>query len=396
MNYDFETQVDRSKLGSSKWYFMRQAVPEMPEGTVPFSVADMELKNAPEIMEGLREYLQDDHIILGYTIPTPGFVSAVVGWMKRIHHWDVNPQWMCLSPGVLPALYASVKCYTDPGDGVILFSPVYYPFRNSITISNRTVVDVPLIDNNRHYEIDWEGFERAAREPRNKLLLLCSPHNPVARVWSEEELRRLSEICLENDVLVLSDEIHADLLMPGSTHTVYATLSEEAAQNCVIYTAPSKTFNLAGLQTAVTIIPNPELQQTFKAFMASNYLMTLTAPGFKACEIAYTQCDKWYQQLLAHIDHNRQVVEDYMAANLPEIIVYPMEGTYLQWWNCKNLGMDYKELEHFMRHEAYVFMDEGAVFGETGQGYERMNLACPTKTLIDALDRIKAAWDRHQ
>lgn len=394
MKYDFETLVDRSKLGSSKWYFMRQAVPEMPEGIVPFSVADMELKNAPEIMAGLREYLQDDNMILGYTIPTMGFLQAVGGWMLRMHHWKVEPQWAVLSPGVLPALFASVKCYTDPGDGVILFSPVYYPFRDSITISGRTVVDIPLIDRQKHYEIDWDAFEQVARKPENKLLLLCSPHNPVGRVWTEDELRRLSEICLKNNVLVLSDEIHADLLMPGQKHTVYATLSEEAQQHCVIYTAPSKTFNLAGLQTAVTFIPNPELRKTFQDFMASNYLRTLTAPGFKACEIAYTQCDEWYHQLLAHIDHNRQLVEDYMARNLPEIVVYPMEGTYLQWWDCRGLGMDYKELEHFMRHEAFVFMDEGTVFGETGKGFERMNLACPSKVLLDALDRIKNAWDR--
>ncbi len=394
MKYDFETLVDRSKMGSSKWFFMRQAVPEMPEGIVPFSVADMELKNAPEIMAGLREYLRDDNMILGYTIPTPGFINAVRGWMKRMHNWDVDLRWAVLSPGVLPALFASVKCYTAPGDGVILFSPVYYPFRDSITISGRTVVDVPLIDNDRHYEIDWDAFERAAEDPANKLLLLCSPHNPVARVWSEEELRRLSEICLKNHVLVLSDEIHADLLMPGQKHTVYATLSEAAQQNCVIYTAPSKTFNLAGLQTAITFIPNPELRKTFHDFMESNYLRTLTATGFKACEIAYTQCDEWYKQLLAHIDHNRQVVEDYMAENIPEIIVYPMEGTYLQWWDCRGLGMDYKELEQFMKHEAFVFMDEGAVFGETGQGFERMNLACPTKVLLDALDRIKDALSK--
>lgn len=392
MKYDFETLVDRSQLGSSKWFFMRQAVPEMPEGIVPFSVADMELKNAPEIMAGLREYLQDDNMILGYTIPTMGFIRAVAGWMQRIHHWTIDPHWAVLSPGVLPALFASVKCYTEPGDGVILFSPVYYPFRDSITISGRTVVDIPLIDHQKHYEIDWEAFEKAAKEPSNKLLLLCSPHNPVGRVWTEEELLRLSEICLKNNVLVLSDEIHADLLMPGQKHTVYATLSEQARENCVIYTAPSKTFNLAGLQTAVTFIPNPELRKTFQSFMDSNYLRTLTAPGFKACEIAYTQCDEWYHQLLAHIDHNRQVVEDFMQAHLPEIIVYPMEGTYLQWWDCRGLGLEPKELEHFMKHEAFVFMDEGYIFGESGKGFERINLACPTKVLTDALSRLEQAW----
>lgn len=199
---------------------------------------------------------------------------------------------------------------------------------------------------------------------------------------------------MKSNILVLSDEIHADLLMSGHEHTVYATLSEEAAKNCVIYTAPSKTFNLAGLQTAVIFIPNQELHKKFVDQMASNYLRTLTTTGFKACEIAYTQCDEWYKELLVHIEHNCRVVEQYMEQNIPEIKVYPMEGTYLQWWDCRKLGMSCEELEHFMRHEAFVVMDEGYLFGETGKGFERINLACPTRVLTDALNRIRDALSR--
>lgn len=389
--YDFETVVDRSRMGSSKWHFMRQAVPEMPEGILPFSVADMELKNAPEIMEGLREFLQEDNIILGYTIPTQEFFAAVYGWLKRMHNWEVKMEWAALSPGIIPALYACVRCYTKPEDGVIIFSPVYYPFRDAITVNGRTVVDIPLIDNHRHYEIDWDAFEEAAKKPENKMLIFCSPHNPVGRVWTREELTRLSEICLENDVLVVSDEIHEDLLMPGQEHIVYASVSKEAAQNTVICVAPSKTFNLAGLQTALAFIPNPQLKEKFVKSMDSNYLRTLTTVGFKACELAYTKCDDWYYALLKHIDINRQMVEDYMKENIPQIIVYPMEGTYLQWWDCRGLGMDCRELEQFMKHEAFIMSDEGYIFGEGGKGFERINLACPTQALKDALDRLKNA-----
>lgn len=396
MKYDFETLVDRSLTGSSKWYFMQQEISEAPESIVPFSVADMELKNAPEIMEGLREYLQEDNVILGYTIPTPAFLHAVTGWMKKVHDWDADWHWGVMSPGILPALFASVRCYTNAGDGVLMFSPVYYPFRESIVSGGRRVVDIPLIDNNRHYEIDWEMFEQEAAKEENKLLLFCSPHNPVGRVWSKEELLRLSEICLKHHVLVVSDEIHADLCMPCQKHTVYAKISEEAAQNCVICTAPSKTFNLAGLQTALVFIPNPDLRACFQKEMAKNHLMTLNTVGFKACEIAYTKCDEWYRQLLAHIDQNRQLVENYMAEKIPEIIVYPMEGTYLQWWDCRGLGMDDKELEYFMKHEAFVFMDEGKIFGESGRGFERMNLACPTHVLLAALDRIYEALKKRK
>lgn len=391
MTYDFETLIDRTSLGSSKWFFMRQGVPELPDGVIPFSVADMELKNPPEILEGLRELLQDDNVNLGYSIPTMGYVQAVLGWMKRVHHWDAQFPWMVLSPGVIPALYESVKCYTQPGEGVIIFSPVYYPFRDAITISGRTVVDIPLVDNQRHYEIDWAAFETAAKQPENKLLIFCSPHNPVGRVWTREELVRLADICNQNHVLVISDEIHDDLLMPGYEHVVYATLSEETAQNCVICTAPSKTFNLAGLQVANIFIPSEELRKRFQKGMNDNYLRTLTLPGFKACELAYTRCDEWLCQLLAHIDRNRQFVEDYMAANIPEIDVRPMEGTYLQWWDCRALGMDAGELEQLMKHKAFLILDEGYVFGDAGKGFERINLACPTAELEKALPRLKAA-----
>ena len=393
MKYDFENKTDRSVAGSSKWYFMKQSVPEIPDGIIPFSVADMELKNAPEILNGLKEFLDEDHINLGYTIPTAGFIEAVKGWMHRIHHWDVEPEWAALSPGVIPALYASVRCYTEPGDGVMIFSPIYYPFRNAIVAGGREVVDIPLRDVNCHYEIDWDAFEKAAQKKENKVLMFCSPHNPVGRVWTKEELTRLSEICLRNHVLVLSDEIHADLLMPGQRHTVYASLSEESAQNCVIYTAPSKTFNLAGMQTAVIFIPNKELHRKFTDQMDSVYLKTLTTLGFKACELAYTRCDEWYRQMLEHIDKNRKTAETYIAENIPEITVYPMEGTYLQWWDCRRLRMTPEELENFMKHEAFVVMDDGYIFGETGKGFERMNLACPTKDLLGALERIRHALD---
>lgn len=394
MKYDFETLVDRSMIGSAKWFFMRQGNPYLPEDIVPFSVADMELKNAPEIMQGLREFLNDDKVILGYTIPTLPYIVALTDWMERKHGWSIDPQWNVMSPGVVPALYESVKCFAKPGEGIIIFSPIYYPFRTAIEISGRTVVDIPLIDNNRHYEIDWVAFEDAAKKPENKALMFCSPHNPVGRVWTRDELIRLSEICLANDILMLSDEIHNDLLLPGHEHTVYATVSESAANNCVIYTAPSKTFNLAGMQTANILIPNAELRKKFRDEMTANSMSTLTTTGLKACEIAYTQCDAWYEALLAHIDGNKKLVEDFMAANIPEIAVYPLEGTYLQWWDCRGLGMDYKELEHFMKHNAHLILDEGYIFGETGKGFERINLACPAHVLQAALERLSDALQK--
>ena len=391
MTYDFENVIDRTRLGSNKWSGMRKANPDVPDGIVPFSVADMELKNAPEIMAGLRDYLDPDKTTLGYTSPTESYNEAVKGWMKRRHGWDVDMKWNLLSPGVVTAFFNAVRAFSDPGDGVIIFSPVYYPFKMANDLNKRTVVDVPLIDCGVRYEIDWENLEAAAREPANKLLLFCSPHNPVGRVWSAEELRRVSDVCLKNNVLMLSDEIHNDLIMPGYKHTVYATLSKEAEQNCIICTAPSKTFSLAGLQTSNIFVPNEELRQRLFDEMFSSALFTLNAIGYKACEIAYTQCEDWLEQTIALIHRNAKLVEAYMAAEIPQIKVYPLEGTYLQWWDCRGLFDDYKEMEAFMQRKAYLFMDEGYIFGETGKGFERINIACPTHVLREALDRLSAA-----
>jgi len=390
LKYDFETSVNRGPDGSAKWYFMHRENEALPQDIIPFSVADMELKNPPEIMEGLREFLNDE-LILGYTIPTPRYFFAVTDWMKRRHNWQVSPDWLVMSPGVVPALYASVKCFAKPGEGVIIFSPVYYPFKKSIEASNRKVVDIPLILNEMRYEIDWEAFEKEAKDPNNKLLMFCSPHNPVGRVWTREELYRVSETCLKNNLLMLCDEIHHDLIMPGFKHTVYATLSKEAEQNCLVCTAPSKSFNLAGLQTSNIIIPNPEIREVFQREMERASLRTLNTVGFKACELAYNECEDWLEELICHIDKNRKFAENFISNKLPQIKVFPMEGTYLQWWDCRGLGLDYEKLRRFLREKAYLITDEGHIFGETGKGFIRMNLACPTQVLEAALERLHKA-----
>ncbi len=391
MMYDFKNAINRSKLGSSKWNDMKKANPNVPDDIIPFSVADMELKNAPQIIEGLRDYLDTDKVTLGYTAPTEHYNEAVHGWMKNQHGWDVDMKWNVLSPGVVTAFFHAIKAFSHPGDGVIIFSPVYYPFRLAIDLNNRTVVDVPLVDRGMRYEINWDQFEAAAEENANKLLLFCSPHNPVGRVWTEEELRRISEICLKNNVLVLSDEIHNDLIMPGYKHTVYATLSKEAEQNCLIFTSPSKTFNLAGLQTSNIFVPNEEMHKNYFKTMFGSALFCLNTLGYKACEIAYTQCNDWLEQVIGLIAENAKLVETFMAENIPQIKVYPLEGTYLQWWDCRELFDDYKDMEEFLHKKAYLFLDEGYLFGETGKGFERINLACPTHDLQEALDRFNTA-----
>ena len=393
MKYDFENYVNRSETGSGKWNEMKAANPDVPDGIVPLSVADMELKNAPEILAGLREFLNDNTVSLGYTSPTASYNAAVAAWMKKRHNWDVDMSWNMLSPGIVTALFHAVRAFTDPGDGVIIFSPVYYPFKMAADFNKRTLVDVPLVIGERHYEIDWTAFEKAAKQPQNKVILLCSPHNPVGRVWTKEELLRLSEICLANNVLVLSDEIHNDLIMPGYTHTVYATLSEEAAQNCIVCTSPSKTFSIAGLQVSNIFIPNAEIRDRLKKEMMTSAQFSLNTFAYKACELAYNLCEDWLDGVIELIAKNAALVESFFAGNIPQIKVYPLEGTYLQWWNCNALFDDHEKLEEFMKQKALLFLDEGYMFGDTGRGFERINIACPTKVISDALERLKAALD---
>ena len=387
MKYDFETVIKRANTGSAKYEQMMGWNPNVSDDVVPFSVADMELKNPPEIIEGIKKYL--DSTILGYTMPTKAYIDSVCGWMKRRHKWDVKPEWIVGSPGVVGAFYSAIKALTEPGDGIIIMTPVYYPFFSAIGKNHRDLVKNPLIKDGDTYLVDFEDLEEKAKNPRNKVLLFCSPHNPVGRVWKRDELEKIADICLRNNVVIISDEIHFDLIMPGHEHIVFASISEEAANNMIVCTAPSKTFNLAGMHTSNIIIPNKELRDIYLREVVSNGFFSLNIIGYKACEIAYNECGEWLDELVELIHHNHNVLKSFMQEHLPEVKVFPLEGTYLQWMDFNELGYDKDELERLMHMEAEVFFDEGYVFGEEGNGFERMNIACPTKVMVEGLERLK-------
>lgn len=389
MKYDFETVINRFNVGAYKYDQMVSWNTDVAEDVVPFSVADMELKNAPEIREGLKKYI--DNNILGYTGPTEGYLNAVCRWMKKRHDWDIKPEWIIQSAGVVSAFYSAIKALTKPGDGVIIMTPCYYPFYSAIELNGRKIVKSPLINTGDTYVIDYEDFEKKVKDYKNKILLFCSPHNPVGRVWKKEELEKVADICLKNDVLIISDEIHFDLIMPGYEHTVFAKISEEVANNMIICTAPSKTFNLAGMQTSNIIIPNKKIRDAYLDEVTSNGFAMLNILGYEACRIAYTECEEWLEQLIELINYNHLELKKFMQENIPEVRVYDIEGTYLQWMDFNALGMDKDELERVMHTEAKVFFDEGYIFGEEGNGFERMNIACPTKIMMAALERIKEA-----
>ncbi len=386
MRYDFTTTLDRSQAGSFKWEQMKAWNPDVQEGVIPFSVADMELLNPPEIIQGLKDYL--DNLVLGYTGPTQAYYDAVVGFMKRRHNWDIKQEWLVQTGGVVSAFYNAVRMLTEPGDGVMMFTPVYYPFYSAAKLQQRQLVRMPLTLQDGRYDIDYDLLEQHAKDPKNKVLLLCSPHNPIGRVWLKDELKRVADICLKHGVVIISDEIHFDLIMPGHQHTVLATLGEEVAQNSIILTAPSKTFNLAGLQCSNAVIANDTLRERFQAGLKAAGIGMLNIFSYKACEIAYNQCEDWLEQLIDLVYSNHQLVKEHFEQHLPQVHIFPLEGTYLQWMDFRPLGLSEQELEQVMHRDAQVFMDEGYVFGSEGSGFERLNLAAPQKAIQDACERM--------
>lgn len=389
MKYNFETAHDRRGTGAFKWNSMYEAKPDVSDGVIPFSVADMEFQNPQPLLDGMAKYVSE--AVYGYTGPTHAYYESVINYMKRRHNWEIQKDWIITTPGVVPALNELVKAFSEPGDGVIITRPVYYPFSMAIENSGRKLVNVSLISRNGHYEMDFEGLERAAKDPSTKLMILCSPHNPVGRVWTEEELRKLASICNSNGVMILSDEIHFDFVFPGHKHTVLATLSEEIQQNNIFCTAPSKTFNLGGVQVSNIIIPNPKLRERYNEYHKSMGMLALNMFAYKVGELVYNTCGDWFEELMQVLDTNRKLVEQYITTYLPQIKVIPLEGTYLQWLDCRALGMSGKELETFMQEKAELFFDEGYIFGEEGDGFERWNLACPTKYIQEGLERLRKA-----
>lgn len=382
MKYDFETLIDRRNTGAEKWNGL-----DIPDGSAPLSVADVDMKLCPEIKDGLIEFLNNNPV-LGYTAGTDDYYKAVIKWLKDNHNFEIKKDWIVVSDGIVPALNRTVAAYTKENEGVIIFTPVYYPFFSAIKNNNRKVVECPLINKDTNYYIDFDLFEELASNSKNTLLILCSPHNPVGRVWTKEELLKIGEIALKNNLIIVSDEIHEDLTMPGIKHYPIASLSKELENITVTCTAPSKSFNIAGLQGSNIIISNEELRIKFKNKQSEIGFFSLNTLSYEATKLAYTKGEKWLEEFKELINHNYNILVEYVKTNLPKAIVYPLEGTYLAWIDFREYEYNYKELEDKM-NQAKVYLDHGYIFGSVGEGFERFNIACPTNVLIDALERIK-------
>lgn len=384
--YDFERIIDRRNTRSYKWDQNEKLFGN--KDILPLWVADMDFESPPAVKEAILRRVEAG--VYGYSIPSESYKQAIVNWFGRRHDWAIQPEWITDSPGIVTSLSFSVELFTQPGDEVILQSPVYYPFYDVIKMNDRKVAKNPLILRNGRYEMDYAHLE-SLMQGGAKLLLLCNPHNPGGTVWKREELQQLGELCLRYGVTVISDEIHCDLTLPGHKHIPFASLSEELANITVTTLAATKTFNLPGLQTSFIVARNPELQGKFerKLKALSLHMSSYFAP--EAVEAAYNEGETWLDELRQHIAGNAVYAISYLAEHLPAVKVMRPEATYLLWLDCRALGLDAAGLKNLMYREAEVAFNEGSVFGTEGEGHLRINLACPRSVLTEALLRFSRA-----
>ncbi len=390
--FDFDIMPDRNGVGCAKWN--RRTDQEKALGVIPMSIADMEFMSPPCVMEALAKMAQ--HGYFGYTDADQPYYDAVRGWMKRRHDFATENEWIIAVGGVVPALSVAVRAYTEPGDKVLIQSPVYYPFRMAAELNGRAVVESPLcLGADDMYRMDFDDLAEKAKDPAVKMMIFCSPHNPVGRVWTAEELKKVAEICRENGVVLISDEIHCDLILEGK-HIPLPLASPETRENIVLLTSPSKTFNLAGLQTANAIIENEKLRRAFRERLTADGYSNNAFFGYHAMIAAYTDGDAWLDALIAYLRENFHFFKNWLEENFPLMRLMPVQGTYLAWTDCRAMGMTDEALAKFVRGDALLFLDEGTMFGPGGEGFLRWNLALPRQALKEAMERMLEAWKRQK
>lgn len=388
MAYNFDEVIQRKETKSSKWDNMTKRFGR--DDLLAMWVADMDFLSPPDVQEALIRRAQ--HGVYGYGVHEQTFDESIVHWMKLRHGWDIEPDWIKTASGVVPSLTVIVQAFANEGDGVLIQPPVYHPFKKVIENWGRRVIENPLVEKDGRYVIDFDDLEEKAKQA--KLMFLCSPHNPVGRVWTVEELERVGDICLRHDVLVVADEIHSDLVYKDYRHTPFASLSDEFAMNSITCAAPSKTFNLAGLNTAYVISKNPDLARRYELQSSKMSMGGVNVFGVEATIAAYRQGEPWLDELMTYLGGNLKLVTEYVEQQIPEIRVIQPEATYLVWFDCKALNLKKDELDQFMVNEARLAFNEGHLFGEEGTGFQRMNIACPRSLLEQGLIQLNDAVKR--
>lgn len=387
-NLNFDTIIDRKNTKSLKY---DSAVKRgKPADVLPLWVADMDFRVSSYVIEALDDMTK--HGIFGYSESDDKYFDAVSGWMKRHYNWDVHEEWLIKTPGIVFALAMAVKAYSKEGEGVLIQQPVYYPFSEVILDNKRKLVvsELKQADDGKYY-IDYEDFEKKIVEENVKLFILCNPHNPVGRVWTKDELAKIGDICIKHNVTVVSDEIHADFVFERK-HTVFTTVKEEYKDIAIVCTSPSKTFNIAGFQVSNIFIANDELRKKFSEQVNGTGYSQLNLTGLVACEAAYRYGEEWYEAVLKYIKSNAEYVDNFLKEKLSKVRMTELEGTYLVWLDFREYGLSDLELNKSIIHKAGLWLDRGSLFGKSGEGYQRINIACPRSILNEALEKLVSVF----
>jgi len=386
MKYNFDRIIDRKNTNCFKWDYTKQIFDK--EDVIPLWVADMDFAAPDAVVQKLIK--RAEHGIFGYSFEPEEYYKVFIEWLEKRHNWKIKKEWIVNTTGIVPAINFAIQCFTEPGDNIIVQTPVYFPFFESIKKNERKVVNSQLRLTGTRYEIDFEDLEEKLKSDV-KIMLFCSPHNPVGRVWSQEELQKVGDLCLQNNVLLISDEIHADLILNNNKHIPISSLSAEIQDITISMYAPSKTFNVAGLFTSSIIIPNPEIRKEYKKFMEKLGLHLLNNFGIDAFIAAYKDGEEWLEQLLDYLWKNYEFVQKYLKTNIPQIKAIELEGTYLMWLDCRELKLSQKELVNLFVNKAGLGLNNGTVFGAGGYGFMRLNIGCSIKLLEKALEQLKEA-----
>ena len=387
LKYNFDEVIERKNTNSEKWDGVGHIFQK--SDLFPLWVADMDFRSPQPIIDAIIQ--RAEHGIYGYSFTPPEYYEATINWYKRRHGWTLEKEWFFYTPGVIPAINFTIQAFSERRDKIILQNPAYPPFFMAVKNNERRKLLNPLISNNGRYTMDYDDLEKKVKDPLVKILILCNPHNPSGRVWTKEELTRVGEICLENNVLVLADEIHCDLIYPEYKHIPFASISDEFAHNSVTCTSISKTFNLPGLKLSNIFIPNPKLRLKFNNIIQGTGVKEPNCFASSVLIAAYNECEDWLDELMIYVKENLEFLKAFVNKNLPRVKITEPEGTFLVWLDFRELIPDPKELTRILLDVAKVALFEGFLFGKGGKGFERLNLACPRATLEEGLNKIANA-----